>query len=141
MVLQILLRPPAALLRQVVLLSSLRTNELLMGITPESEIDTVFLLKTFITNYTAPKGTFQQPEPIQEEGTEDVLNLVKTLFNLREYKKCSYVLEPFMKNRPSHSVIFFYYYSKWMSYQIRKEEEIYENGKKRVTQRGNPGRR
>ena len=59
---------------------------------------------------------------------EHVLLLAKNLFELREYKKCSQMLKDYRQKFPEdQSVIFYYYYSLWMSGLIRKEEEIYEN--------------
>ena len=58
---------------------------------------------------------------------EHVLLLARNLFELREYKKCSYVLkEHLSRNEDDQSLIFYYYYSIWMAGLIRKEEEIYE---------------
>ena len=61
---------------------------------------------------------------------ESVLLLIKNLFELREYKKCSHLLKEYRLRYPDNqSVIFYYYYSLWMNGLIRKEEEIYENCK------------
>jgi hypothetical protein len=49
---------------------------------------------------------------------------------LREYKKCANMLKEHRIRQPKNqSLIFYYYYSLWMAGLIRKEEEIYENGK------------
>jgi hypothetical protein len=65
-----------------------------------------------------------------------VLLLAKNLFELREYKKCWSMLKDYRSQYPQNqSLIFYYYYSLWMSGLIRKEEEIYENGKFRLIQR------
>lgn len=114
----------------------LRASELLIGISPEQDIQNIFLLKTFVNNNLDHSYTFTPPRVREDPEAEDVLTLVKTLFSLKEYKKCIYLLEKKVESYSSQSVIFFYYYSKWMTYQIRKEEELYENGNCWVTQMG-----
>lgn len=55
--------------------------------------------------------------------------VARSLFDLREYKKCAHLLKQPLERHPTNqSVIFFHYYSLWMAGLIRKEEEIYENG-------------
>lgn len=73
----------------------------------------------------------------REPDIESVLLLAKNLFELREYKKCSHILKDYRGQYPhNQSLIFYYCYSLWMSGLIRKEEEIFENGKRGVTQKG-----
>jgi anaphase-promoting complex subunit 8 len=65
-----------------------------------------------------------------------VLLLAKNLFELREYKKCANMLKEHRSRHPfNQSLIFYYYYSLWMSGLIRKEEELYENCMSCLTQR------
>jgi len=52
----------------------------------------------------------------------------RDLFDLREYKRCAYLLKPH-KSIGNQSVIFLYYYSLFMYGDIRKVEEQYENCK------------
>lgn len=97
-----------------------------MGITPEEDLETSFLLKSFISNNTDPHYKFNE-EPIAiPDSLADTLMVARTLFDLREYKKCAQLLkQPLEKYPRNQSVIFFHYYSLWMAGLIRKEEEIY----------------
>lgn len=52
---------------------------------------------------------------------DTVLMVAKNLFELREYKKCSNMLKEHLAIYPQNqSLIFYYYYSLWMSGLIRK---------------------
>ena len=58
----------------------------------------------------------------------DVLNYARDLFDLREFKRCAFVLKPYLSTgNPNQSVIFLHYYALFMYGDIRKEEEQYEN--------------
>ena len=65
-------------------------------------------------------------------GALDVLNLARTLFDLREYRKCSHVLQPFTnstylaKNAMSQSCLFLKNYALFLISEQQKEEEILE---------------
>lgn len=110
-----------------------------MGITTDDDIQQSFLIKSFIHSNTDPGKQYQVRAEASEPQLEDVLLLAKNLFELREYKKCSNMLKEHRSRHPrNQSLIFYYYYSLWMSGLIRKEEEIYENGTPGLTQRAPP---
>lgn len=54
--------------------------------------------------------------------------IARNLFDLREYKKCAYLLKDFINNSEYQPAIFLYYYSLFLAGEIRKEEEMIENG-------------
>jgi anaphase-promoting complex subunit 8 len=54
--------------------------------------------------------------------------VARNLFDLREFKKCSNLLKDSIDDPANQSAIFLYYYSLFMAGEIRKEEEIFENG-------------
>ena len=68
-------------------------------------------------------------KPFVEEVNEatDALNLARVLFDLREYKKCIFMLKPFA-NPQFQSAMFLYYYSTYLVSEQTRAEEIYENG-------------
>ena len=48
------------------------------------------------------------------------------MFDLREYKKCAFILKDFAA--PEYqSAIFLHYYSLYLAGEIRKDEEAFEN--------------
>ena len=54
--------------------------------------------------------------------------IARNLFDLREFKKCANLLKDFVLNSEYQNAIFLYYYSIYMAGEIRKEEEMIENG-------------
>lgn len=99
--------------------------------TTQADIEQSFLIRSFIHNNTDSQREMMMPEVrgYNPPEIESVLLLIKNLFELREYKKCSHLLKEYRLRYPDNqSVIFYYYYSVWMNGLIRKEEEIYENG-------------
>ena len=99
-----------------------------MGITTDADIQDSFLIKSFIHSNTDSQKAYLLGLPPREPALETVLLLAKNFFELREYKKCSHLLKDYRVQFPKNqSLIFYYYYSLWMSGLIRKEEEIYEN--------------
>lgn len=57
------------------------------------------------------------------DETTDTLLVARNLFDLREFKKCANILKDHISNPKNQMAIFFYYYSLYMSGEIRKEEE------------------
>ena len=57
-----------------------------------------------------------------------MLLVARGLFDLREYKKCAFLLKDFITNADYQAAIFLYYYSLYLAGEIRKEEEMLENG-------------
>jgi anaphase-promoting complex subunit 8 len=98
-----------------------RIGELLLGITPEVELETSFLLKSFISNNTDPIYKFVPDVRETSDALNDVLIVARSLFDLREYKKCAQLLKQPLERYPNNqSVIFFHYYSLWIAGLIRK---------------------
>jgi anaphase-promoting complex subunit 8 len=57
-----------------------------------------------------------------ETAATPTLQLARTLFELREYNKCCYILKPFAK--PAYqSSLFLYYYAKYLISEAKAEEE------------------
>lgn len=50
------------------------------------------------------------------------------MFDLREFKKCAYVLKSYQNDSKFQSAIFLHTYSLFMGGEMKKEEEYYENG-------------
>lgn len=103
-------------------------GELLLGITKQSDIDSSFLLKGFIANNSDQNYQFDKIFIEKYDKTSDVLLVARGLFDLREYKKCAYLLKDFITNPEYQAAIFLYYYSLYLAGEIRKEEEMLENG-------------
>lgn len=80
-----------------------------------------FLYKT---NSTFNKVYFEKPN----EST-DFLNLARTLFDLREYRKCAHFIKPFA-NSKNQQALFLYHYSLYLVSEQQKEEETLQNGDK-----------
>lgn len=62
------------------------------------------------------------------DDSTDAVMLARNLFDLREFKKCAFVVSKYAKNPVYQSAIFMHYYSLFLAGEIRKEEEMYENG-------------
>ena len=108
--------------------SSKWSGELLLGITKQSEIDSSYLLKNFISNNIDINYQYDKIFIEKYDKTSDVLLVARGLFDLREYKKCAYLLKDFITNPDYQAAIFLYYYSLYLAGEIRKEEEMLENG-------------
>lgn len=65
-------------------------------------------------------------EPYDESS--DAVMLARNLFDLREFKKCAFAVSKYAENPNHQSAIFMHYYSLYLAGEIRKEEEMYENG-------------
>ena len=60
-----------------------------------------------------------------EQKIEDGLFLIRTLFDLREYKKCSFNSEKFYDSKKlNNEILFFYSYSHYIHDKLRREEEL-----------------
>jgi len=57
-----------------------------------------------------------------QNAISDILMFARDLFDLREFKRCQFVLKPYLSTG-NQSVIFLYYYSLFMYGDIRKLEE------------------
>jgi len=57
-----------------------------------------------------------------QNAISDILMFARDLFDLREFKRCKFVLKPYLSTG-NQSVIFLYYYSLFMYGDIRKLEE------------------
>jgi hypothetical protein len=55
----------------------------LLGITPEEELETSFLLKSFISNNTDPLYKFVPEARETSDALNDVLMVARSLFDLR----------------------------------------------------------
>jgi anaphase-promoting complex subunit 8 len=49
------------------------------------------------------------------DKSTDVLMIARNLFDLREYKKCAYLLKDFISNSEYQPAIFLYYYSLFLA--------------------------
>jgi len=76
-----------------------------------------------------PSSTFNKIYYEKPNEATDTLNLARSLFDLREYRKCLHFLKPFV-NVKHQSCIFLYYYSLYLVSEQAKEEEILQNGDK-----------
>lgn len=64
--------------------------------------------------------------------TNDYILIAKNLFDLREFKKCSSVLQSQINK--SETAMFLHYYSQYMYGELRKEEEMFENENAKTAQ-------
>ncbi len=83
--------------------------------------------------------SFNRPYVEEQNEATDTLNLARTLFDLREYRKCAALLKPFAVPR-YQCAMFLYYYSNYLISEQTKAEEIYESGgtiRRRIKHRRN----
>ena len=57
----------------------------------------------------------------------DILLVAKSLFDLREFKKCASMLKDVVAFAENQQAIFLYYYSLYLYGEMKKEEEMFEN--------------
>lgn len=57
----------------------------------------------------------------------DTLLVAKSLFDLREFKKCASLVKDIVGPGANQQAIFLYYYSLYMYGEMKKDEEIFEN--------------
>ena len=107
---------------------SLRSGQLLLSVTKESEIDQNKMLKKFMRNNTNHSAKFKKLYTESYDEVTDHLMYARSLFDLREFKRCAHVLKPLLGTK-NQSVIFMYYYTLYMYGDIRKQEEEYEKSK------------
>jgi anaphase-promoting complex subunit 8 len=63
----------------------------------------------------------------QEESTiKDVLAYASSLFDLKEYKKCSYVIKPYAKPK-YQTCLFLYFFSEYFLIEQKKQEEVMDS--------------
>jgi anaphase-promoting complex subunit 8 len=87
--------------------------------------------KVFMSNYCKNNtdlnyvsGRFSQ-QPTLSEEKEDALLLIRTLFDLREYKKCAFNAERlYQEGNFENEIVFFYAYSLYVHDKLRREEEL-----------------
>ena len=91
-------------------------GELLISLPPKTGPEKMVLGKSLPKTY------------IEEmNDSSDTLGLARTLFDLREYRKCAFLLKPFAipKYQPA---MFLYYYASYLLSEQACAEEIYESG-------------
>lgn len=59
----------------------------------------------------------------------DALNLARSLFDLREYRKCAFVLKPYA-NEKYQSALFLHNYALYLVSEYQKEEEALQAGER-----------
>ena len=62
-------------------------------------------------------------------ASTDTLNLARSLFDLREYRKCAHMLKPYA-NEKYQSALFLYNYALYTVSELSKEEEALQAGEK-----------
>ena len=82
-----------------------------------------YLMENREENYQFDK-IFQE----KYDDSSDAVMLARNLFDLREFRKCAFAVSKYAKNPAFQSAIFMHYYSLYLAGEIRKEEEMYENG-------------
>mmetsp|Transcript_16870 Transcript_16870/g.12059 ORF Transcript_16870/g.12059 Transcript_16870/m.12059 type:complete len:95 (-) Transcript_16870:142-426(-) len=70
-----------------------------------------------------PSATFCKVYYEKPNEATDTLNLARTLFDLREYRKCLHFLKPFA-NAKHQSCLFLYCYCLYLVSEQAKEEEM-----------------
>lgn len=101
-------------------------SELLNSIS-ESEINENKDIINFMQSQTDLNIQPFQSDFIEEEQSteiEDALLQIRSLFDLREYKRCSFVSTQFLKKFPNNqTILFFKVYSTLIKEKLKKEEE------------------
>lgn len=102
----------------------------MLSITPASEYEVNPFMKGFIQENTDQSYKFDKVYQESYDDSYDALLIARNLFDLREFKKCAHLIKDYAKNPKYQSAMFLYYYSLFMNGELRKEEEIFENGGK-----------
>jgi hypothetical protein len=86
----------------------------------------------------SPSQSFQKVFFEHPSDTLDKLNLARTLFDLKEYRKCAFSLEPILN--VSQAALFLRNYATYLVCEQKSEEMSLENGDKvqACTQGGSP---
>ncbi|KRX02888.1 hypothetical protein PPERSA_04091 [Pseudocohnilembus persalinus] len=103
-------------------------GELLQAITKDNQATQSSILNNFIQANTDHNYKFDKVyvEDVSDDCA-DALMLARSLFDLKEYKKCAHTLKEFIEDKANQPAIFLHYYSLYLSGEIRKEEELFEN--------------
>lgn len=102
----------------------------MLSITPSDEIESNHFMKRYVNENRDTSYHFDKVYQLEDDDSYDAVLLARNLFDLREFKNCAHMVSKFAKNPKYQSAIFLHYYSLFMAGEIRKEEEMYENGKK-----------
>jgi len=101
-----------------------------LSVTTNEEQDANPIIKRYILENRDTSYSFDKVYQEKYDDSYDAVMLARNLFDLREFKKCAHLVARYAKNPAYQSAIFLYYYSLFMAGEMRKEEEMYENGKK-----------
>jgi len=107
--------------------SSKWTSELLLSITSNEEQEANIFMKKYMMENRDDSYQFNKVYQAGYDDSSDAVMLASNLFDLREFKKCAFVVSKYAKNPAYQSAIFMHYYSLFLAGEIRKEEEMYEN--------------
>ena len=107
---------------QTLLSDSLMTDNSVQRLTFTDELDEEESKRGVAGDFS--KMFFEKPCEVT-----DALNLARTLFDLREFRKCCHVLKPYANER-NQSALFLHYYSLFLVSEQSKEEEIIQSGDK-----------
>lgn len=101
-------------------------SELLNSMTSPSESSPDYI-QTYIQNNCDPNTKGFHTTFIEEEtpnDVEDALLQIRSLFDLREYKRCAFVAGNFLELFPSNqTILFFKVYAIFIKEKLKREEE------------------
>lgn len=110
-----------------------RVSELLVSITCPKDQSVTSNMANFMDLNTDRTHKFKSVWR-EDQASPNFDNLVyaRTLFDLKELKKCAFVLKGYEANLSCQSSFFLYNYSLYLAGYQRKEEEIFERQKSKV---------
>ena len=74
-------------------------------------------------------GPFQYHYFERPNASTDALNLARSLFDLREYRKCAHILKPYASEK-YQSALFLHNYSLYLVSEYQKEEDSLQQGER-----------
>ena len=101
----------------------------MLSVTTAEDQEKNLYIKKYISENTEISQSYEKVYQEKVDESYDAVLIARNLLDLREFKKCAHMVEKYRKNPAFQSAIFIHYYALFMSGEIRKEEEIYENGK------------
>lgn len=100
----------------------------MLSVTSNEEQENNMFMKKYLVENRDENYQFDKVFQERYDDSTDAVMLARNLFDLREFKKCAFVVSKYCKNPVYQSAIFMHYYSLYLAGEIRKEEEMYENG-------------
>lgn len=103
-------------------------GELAVSITKTEEIEKSEIIRKYISENVDSNSRFDKiyTEDLNNENG-DKLELARNLYDLREFKKSSFILRDFKEDTQNQSHMFMFHYNLWIHGDIEKREKRYHN--------------